>query len=93
MMYPLSLGTIGKIEGDEKIKEHPSVVNYIQYYNVGDSIEPKNIGTLSQHFCRITFIVDIENEVASIIDCSTIQVLQASQYSPSVKPSSVQVAL
>ena len=68
LMCPLSLGTIGKIDGAEKIKAHPSVVNYIQYYNVGDSIEPKNIGTLSQHFCRITFIVDNECEVASLIE-------------------------
>jgi hypothetical protein len=67
-MYPLSLGTIGKIEGADKIKEHPSVVNYLQYYEVGDSIQQKNIGTLSQHFCRITYIANNESEAASMIE-------------------------
>lgn len=67
LMMPLCVGEIGAIEGVEKIKEHPAVVNYLQYYNVGDTIEQKYIGTLGQHFGRITFIVDTpEQEIEAI---------------------------
>lgn len=62
LMYPLSQGTIGKIEGVEEVKAHPAVRDFIQYYQTGDTIEQRHIGTLGQHFCRITFIVDTEQE-------------------------------
>lgn len=58
LMMPLEVGTIGKIEGVEEIKAHPAVVDYLQYYGVGDTVEQRVIGTLGQHFGRITFIVD-----------------------------------
>ena len=58
LMLPLDVGTIGRIEGVDLIKSHPAVVDFIQYYNEGDTIEQRNIGTLGQHFGRITFIVD-----------------------------------
>ena len=67
LMLPLDIGTIGKIEGVEKIKEHPAVVDYIQYYTVGDTIEQRNIGTLGQHFGRITFIVDSVEDETEVI--------------------------
>ena len=67
LMMPLNVGTIGRIEGVEQITSHPSVIDYIQYYHEGDTIEPKNIGTLGQHFGRITFILDCEDEEESLI--------------------------
>ena len=68
LMLPLDIGTIGKIEGVEKIREHSSVVDFIQYYNVGDTIEKRNIGTLAQHFGRITFIVESQKEEIEAIN-------------------------
>lgn len=68
LMCPLSVGTIGKIEGVDDIRKDPSVVDFIQYYQVGDSVIEKYIGTLGQHFCRITFIVDSEAEVVEKIN-------------------------
>lgn len=67
LMIPLNAGTIGRVEGVEEIKNHPAVVNYLQYYNVGDTVEKRVIGTLGQHFGRITFIVDSpEQEMEAI---------------------------
>jgi hypothetical protein len=68
LMCPLDVGTIEKIEGVDEIRTDPSVVDFIQYYNVGDTITEKNIGTLGQHFCRITFILDSEDKVAEKIN-------------------------
>lgn len=67
LMMPLKVGTIGKIEGVERIKENKNVVDFLQYYKVGDSIEQKVIGTLGQHFGRITFIVDSQEEEIELI--------------------------
>lgn len=58
LMFPLSVGTIGRIEGVEAVKQHPAVCDFIQYYHEGDEIGQQAMGTLGQHFCRITFIVD-----------------------------------
>ena len=67
LMMPLDVGTIGRIEGVEKITQNPAVVDYLQYYHVGDIITQKNIGTLGQHFGRITFIVDSADEERELI--------------------------
>lgn len=67
LMMPLNTGTIGKIEGLECIKESAKVVDFLQYYKVGDTIEQKVIGTLGQHFGRITFIVDSHEEELELI--------------------------
>ena len=67
LMYPLSVGTIGKIEGVEQVKAHPAVTDFIQYYREGETMEQSRVGTLGQQFCRITFIVDSpEEEMAAI---------------------------
>ena len=67
LMMPLNIGTIGKIEGTECIKNNKNVVDFLQYYKVGDTIEQKVIGTLGQHFGRITFIVDTKDEELDLI--------------------------
>ncbi len=69
LMMPLDVGTIGRIEGVEQIKKHPAVVDYLQYYDIGDTIESRVIGTLGQHFGRITFIVDSHQEELELIKC------------------------
>lgn len=68
LMCPLGVGTIGKIEGLEEIKNHPNLVDFIQYYNIGDTVEQKVIGTLGQHFCRITFITNSKEEAIEAIN-------------------------
>ena len=67
LMIPLEVGTIGKIEGTDKIKECPHVVDFLQYYKEGDTIEQKVLGTLGQHFGRITYIVDSHEEELKLI--------------------------
>lgn len=68
LMMPLDVGTIGRIEGTDIIKEVPEVVDYLQYYNVGDTVEQRVIGTLGQHFGRITFIVDSHERELELIN-------------------------
>lgn len=68
LMMPLSVGTIGRIEGLDEVKNHPAVCDFIQYYRVGDKIEQRVIGTLGQHFCRITFIADAPQDVPDLIE-------------------------
>ncbi len=68
LMMPLSVGKIGSIEGVEQVKAHPSVVDYIQYYGVGDEIEKRHIGTLGQHFCRVTYICDTIDEAIRALE-------------------------
>ena len=68
LMMPLDAGTIGRIEGVDAVKAHPAVVDYMQYYNVGDCVEKRFIGTLGQHFCRVTFICDTESEAIEALE-------------------------
>lgn len=58
LMVPLNAGTIGRIEGLEQAKANPVVTDFVQYYGVGDTVLPKDIGTLQQHFGRFTLIAD-----------------------------------
>ena len=68
LMYPLSVGTIGRIEGLEEVKSHPAVRDFIQYYREGDTMEQRFVGTLGQQFCRITFIVDTPEQEKEAIN-------------------------
>lgn len=65
-MIPLSVGTIGKVQGLDKIKQHKAVRDILQYYYEGDTIEQRVIGTLGQHFCRIVYIVDSPEEAVEV---------------------------
>lgn len=67
LMIPLSVGTIGKIEGLEKAKAHPEIVDFIQYYKVGQTVDKSCIGTLQQHFGRFTMIADSEAELIATV--------------------------
>lgn len=58
LMIPLRSGTVAAIEGLDEIKAMPAVADFIQYYKVGDTVSDKVIGTLGQHFGRVTMICD-----------------------------------
>ncbi|MBQ8797169.1 MAG: ATP-grasp domain-containing protein, partial [Oscillospiraceae bacterium] len=58
LMVPLCAGTIGRIEGLDKVKAHKAILDVLQYYHEGDTVEQRVIGTLGQHFCRAYYIVD-----------------------------------
>lgn len=54
LMVPVNAGTIAKVEGFDKIEDEPSVIQFIQYYHEGDTVEQSVIGTLGQQFARIS---------------------------------------
>ena len=58
VMLPLDVGTITTINGWDKICAMPEVVDVLQYYNVGDIIDESVIGTLGQHFARVTLAAE-----------------------------------
>lgn len=62
LMVPLEPGTIGAIEGLEESKQLPAVKDFLQYYYEGDTVDPKVVGTLSQHFGRFSIIADSDEE-------------------------------
>lgn len=63
IMVPLSVGKICKIEGLEEVKKIEAVSDFIQYYEEGDEIEQRVIGTLGQHFGRFTLIAETAEEI------------------------------
>jgi biotin carboxylase len=74
---PLKTGIIKKIVGLDKIKAMPEVIDIMQYYETGDTITKKFIGTLQQHFCRIKFFARNINNAIEVIDNiqDTLQIL------------------
>lgn len=58
LALPLRLGTIGSVSGLDAVEKLPHVVNVTHFYEVGDTIVPKNINTLDQLFARIMVIGD-----------------------------------
>lgn len=59
---PLREGIIGRISGIDEIKKDSSILDFVQYYNIGDEIISSDIGTLAQHFCRIKLILKNKEE-------------------------------
>lgn len=68
LCVPLRTGIIGSIEGVEDCLSNLQLLDYIQYYHVGDEITPQKIGTLDQHFCRVKFLVEGYSEAAETIN-------------------------
>ncbi len=68
IMIPLNTGKIASIEGLEKALKLPAVADFIQYYDVGDTIEEHVIGTLGQHFGRFTLIADTSEEIFDTVN-------------------------
>lgn len=67
LMLPLECGTIGLVEGLEEILSLPNVVDFLQYYNVGDTITPELYGTLGQHFGRFTLKTKCKEEMIDLV--------------------------
>ncbi len=67
LMVPLWEGTIASIEGLEELKKLPCLQDFIQYYQVGDTILPKHIGTLGQHFGRFTLIAEDQETILDAV--------------------------
>lgn len=68
LMLPLNAGTIAKISGVEAIQKEQSVIQYIQYYHEGDTIPESVIGTLGQHFGRVSVMANSKQELITIIN-------------------------
>ena len=68
LCIPLRTGIIGSIEGVDDCLSNLQLLDYIQYYHVGDEITPQKIGTLDQHFCRVKFLVEGYSEAAETIN-------------------------
>ena len=67
LMVPMSAGVIGNIEGLELTIANPCVRDFLQYYNIGDSVLQKDIGTLQQLFGRYTLTADSKEELIDAI--------------------------
>ena len=67
LMIPLDVGTIGRIEGLEEVKALPEVVDFIQYYHEGETMERRFVGTLSQHFGRFSLLAENEDALISAV--------------------------
>lgn len=68
LMVPLNAGTVGEIEGLEEVKKIACIRDFIQYYNVGDTVEERFIGTLGQHFGRFTMIAHTPEEIFDAVE-------------------------
>ena len=65
---PLREGTIASIEGVEEIKKMKPVINFLSYYNVGDTITKKHLNTLEQLFARIMVVGKDIKDIFRILD-------------------------
>lgn len=64
---PLTTGTINSITGVDKIKSIEETGDITQYWNVGETILPKHLGTLDQLFARIPIIAKGKERLSEII--------------------------
>lgn len=67
LMIPLDCGTIGSVKGLNEIVDKNYVLDFLQYYNVGETIVPEVMGTLGQHFGRFTLQARNKDEMISIV--------------------------
>ena len=67
-MIPLNAGIVGSIGGLDEVKKLPCVADFIQYYNIGETVEQRFIGTLGQHFGRFTAVADEETEIYDAVE-------------------------
>lgn len=68
LTVPLNEGIISKVEGLKDVLEQKCIVDCIQYYHQGDIIKKEYIGTLQQHFCRFTLIVESREQLIDFIE-------------------------
>lgn len=79
LTVPLREGEISFIEGVDEVKSNRNVMGFAQYYEVGNTVRPEYIGTLSQHFCRVKMMTDSIDEYKGMVDWiqNTIKVLDS----------------
>ncbi len=68
LMIPLMTGTIASIEGVDHLQDDPSVLSYIQYYTIGDTIREKDLGNLGQQFARIYILASTKDELVAHVN-------------------------
>lgn len=68
LMVPLGAGTIGEIQGLDETVKMKGVCDFLQYYNVGDTVDPSCIGTLQQLFGRYTLVADSKDELRNTME-------------------------
>lgn len=67
LMIPLNIGIISSVTGLNEILEHKNILDFIQYYNVGDVVKPEVLGTLGQHFGRFTIRASNKEEMINLV--------------------------
>lgn len=65
---PLREGTIASIEGVETILKMKSVINFLPYYVVGNTITKKHLNTLDQLYARIMVLGKDKNDVFRVLN-------------------------
>lgn len=68
LMLPLECGTIGSVYGLDDIIAWPNIVDFLQYYKVGDTITQEVYGTLGQHFGRFTLKANNKEEMLQLVE-------------------------
>ena len=68
LMVPMNAGTVTRIEGLQEVLSLPCIADFIQYYNTGDVVEKRFIGTLSQHFGRFTLVAETCEEIYEAVE-------------------------
>ena len=67
LMIPLDCGTIGYIGGLDEIQKKNYIVDFLQYYDIGETIVPEVMGTLGQHFGRFTLQAEKKQSMVSAV--------------------------
>lgn len=65
---PLREGTIASIEGVETILKMKSVINFLPYYEVGNTITKKHLNTLDQLYARIMVLGNDNKDVFRVLN-------------------------
>ncbi len=65
LAMPLRVGTIGKVEGADKIERIEGVVNFTHFCDEGDTILPKHVNTLNQLYGRVMIVRDNKEDLIS----------------------------
>ena len=68
LMIPLDSGIIASVKGLDEVLEYECVIDFLQYYNIGDRIVPEVLGTLGQHFGRFTLKTSSKQEMVEVVN-------------------------
>lgn len=63
LALPLKVGTIGTVEGADKIMGIKGIVNFTHFCDEGDTILPKHVNTLSQLYGRVMIVRDNQEDL------------------------------